>query len=133
MNNKLISIAFLLASVFTTACAQGHSSQTFSFISIDSVPNIDISKIIYYSTPIELKYNTLTDNLSAKKNKDTINRLRPCSFFVDSILFPQFHHMWIVDNVFGSSTVAILINSLIGIEAKLMKFGNGLRFDNEAA
>ena len=60
---KLLFLSILLLTKLTSAHAQNNmkSSDIWMPISIDSVPNIKIKNIVYYSKPIEFKFFALTD------------------------------------------------------------------------
>jgi len=60
---KLLFLSILLLTKLTSAHAQNNmkSSDIWMPISIDSVPNIQINRIVYYSKPIEFKFYALTD------------------------------------------------------------------------
>ena len=60
---KLLFLSILFLTILTSAIAQNEmkSSEIWTPISIDSVPNIKIKNIVYYSKPIEFKFFALID------------------------------------------------------------------------
>jgi len=60
---KLLLLSITLVTTLTSIHAQNNmkSSDIWTPISIDSVPNIQINRIFYYSNPIEFKFYALTD------------------------------------------------------------------------
>lgn len=57
----LSGILWLIFGVYTNAQNGMKSSDIWTPIPIDSVPNIQINRIVYYSKPIEFKFYALTD------------------------------------------------------------------------